>query len=117
MAMWEVAGEALFEPNDLWQIWVHGAAKMAQSDFTGNLSTRQGIIRLSRRLRPKLAGFVQIGGWQQVQKKELGSSLGLSYEFASGLNLTMGYTWPVFQESQVGLLSVRPGLFLQLFAH
>lgn len=58
-----------------------------------------------------------MGGWQQMHKKELGSSLGLSYEVVPGLNVTMGYTWPVFQASQGGLLSVNPGLFLQLFAH
>ena len=117
MATWEMAGEVLFQTNDIWEIWMHGATKMAQSDFTGSLSTSQGIVRLSRRFKPKLAGFVQMGGWQQMHKKELGSSLGLSYEVVPGLNVTMGYTWPVFQASQGGLLSVNPGLFLQLFAH
>ena len=114
----EMAGEALLKPDELWEIWGYGATKMAKAHGIGNIFTHQGILRLARRLKSRLAGFVQIGGWQQPQRSELGYSLGLSCELAQGLHLAAGYTWPIHQsESEGGLLSVKPGVFIQLFAY
>ncbi|NMB46871.1 MAG: hypothetical protein GX998_10755 [Firmicutes bacterium] len=113
---WEVISETVLELNNLWEAWARATVKAVNNNLTGTLITQQGIIRLSRRLSPRLAGFVQIGGWQQIDKAELGYSLGLSYQIVPGLNWITGYTWPI-NHGHPGFLSVKPGVFVQLFAH
>lgn len=117
-ASWEIKGEGQLQMGNLWELWAQATAKMVKQESLGRLLTNQGIIRLSRHMKPELASFMQIGGWQQLSKAELGYSLGLSYELIPGLSLTVGYTWPLCQMGgETGLLSVKPGPFLQLFAH
>ncbi len=112
---WEAAAEGTLNLEP-WEIWSRAAAKSVESPLTGQLVTRQGVIRLSRRLQAPWAAFIQLGAWQQLDKAEAGWSLGVSCEIAPGFNVTAGYTWPVhWGGGERGYLSLQPGLFIQLF--
>ncbi|NMB25991.1 MAG: hypothetical protein GX986_10715, partial [Firmicutes bacterium] len=81
------------------------------------VTTRQGVVRFSRRLGEKLAGFGQVGAWRQLQRGELGYSFGVSYNISPKMALAVGHTWADVQRAKdTGFLSVRPGFFVQLFA-
>ncbi len=113
---WEAAAEGALHLKP-WEVWSRAVVKSVSNPLVGQLVTKQGILRLSRQLKEHLAGFVQLGAWQQLEKAELSCSLGVSWEVVPGISIAAGYTWPLFWEGwESGYLSVRPGLFAQLFA-
>ncbi|NLK07671.1 MAG: hypothetical protein GX316_03100, partial [Firmicutes bacterium] len=112
---WEIRGEGDWRLSKSWEAWLFGAYK----ETAGNnpIITRQCIVRLSRRLNKQWAGFGQIGSWQQLDKREIGYSLGLSRSISSNAALAVGCTWQDSKDvSTGGLLSAAPGLFIQVFA-
>ncbi|NLY52627.1 MAG: hypothetical protein GX063_06930 [Firmicutes bacterium] len=113
---WDVGAEGTLRLEP-WEIWTWAAVKSVESPLTGQLVTKQGVLRLSRRLKEPWSGFLQLGSWQQLDKAEIGCSLGVSCEVTQGFSITAGYTWPIrWEGSKGGYLSIQPGLFVQLFA-
>lgn len=114
---WELQGEGAWRLGGSWEAWAYGAHKQVTHNKIGKVATRQGVVRLSRRLTEKVAGFGQLGAWQQLGRGEVGYSLGMSYGLSPNMAIAAGYTWADEQRAQdTGFLSVRPGVFVQVFA-
>ena len=103
---WEAAAEGTLHLKP-WEVWSRAVVKSVSNPLVGQLVTKQGILRLSRQLKEHLAGFVQLGAWQQLEKAELSCSLGVSWEVVPGISIAAGYTWPLFWEGWESGIFVR----------
>lgn len=81
------------------------------------VTTQQLVVRVSRRLGSRLAGFIQTGVFtESFNRYDVGYGLGLSYRLNSHVSLLAGYSWPVARNDyDEGRLTSRQGLFMQVY--